>query len=381
MAKWRNKKRFKAPVVEQVTLDEDTLEIAKHTSLSPQPPNFDGFSQSSKLALNKRAAHLLSRADTALTASEDSSAPLYSASAGGGYGNYGVSTGSGTGNYAPGTSNYGSSVGGQSAYTAYSAGSSSGVVNGANIVHRSNNAAATSSSSTSPNRSKTPSLSNLVSKAPPLPLLPPPAKDDSDDDAYEAQRSSGRDSALEENHYEDPDTNPVHKQDTFAGASNARGTNQLKHDSDEDYLEPDTLIKSPDKPAAGRSDGLNNSQHSLHTLPPPPPIPLVPNRGTQALPAAAHYLATSPNSRATPARRVTFMRTDHCHRKMICRWTTSISTCVNSDPRRFHQRRYLQRHNAAHNVILLITAPLNLLFFHRLLLFMFNTIISNYSNL
>ena len=296
VAKWRNKKSFKAPVVELVTLDEDTLESAKHSSLSPQSSNFDSFSQTSKLTLSKRAAHLLSRADTALTPSEDFSAPFYSGSVGGGYGNYGVSTGSGTGNYAPGTANYGGSAGGQSAYSAYSAGGSSGGVNGASIVQRSTNAAAISNSSTSPNRSKTPSLSNFVSKAPPLPLSPPPAKDDFNDETYEAQRSLVRDSALEENHYEDSDNNPDRKQDSFAGASNARGTNISKHDSDEDYLEPDTLTKSPEKPAAGRSNGLNNSQHSLHALPPPPPIPLVPNRGTQALSAAARHLVTSPTS-------------------------------------------------------------------------------------
>ena len=293
VAKWRKKKRAPAPVVEKVTSEEDALENTKYSALSPQPSSAGIYSKSSKLAVNKRAAHLLSRADTALTPSEDgSSAPLY-----GGNGNYGASIGSGTGNYAPGTSNYGGSVGGQSAYTAYSAVGSSGVGSG-NALPRGNAPATSVSISPSPNRSKAPSLSNLVSKAPPPPLLPPPAKDDADDDNYEQQQSSVRESALEENPYEDPDkrrSSAGNKQGSFASAANS--SKAAKRKSDDDYVDPNTLAKSPERPAAGRSGGLNSSQHSLHALPPPPPIPSSTPLRAPAATSAAERSATSP----TPA--------------------------------------------------------------------------------
>lgn len=312
--------------MEKVTLDPDALESTQYSALSPQPSNAGSYSQASKFAMNKRAAQLLNRADTALTVpDEGSNTPLYGGSVGGGYGNYGASIGSGTGNYAPGTSNYGGSVGGQSsAYTAFSAGGSSGV-GSASALQRgaaNGNAAATTSNSTSPNRSKAPSLSNLVNKAPSTSNLlnkapsasnllnkvpSPPVNEDDTDDNYEAQRSSSvRDSALEENQYEDPDkprvtaaagsSSPVSKQGTSAtDTSAANKAHKSKRESDEgDYVVPETLIKSPARPAAARPDGLNNSQHSLHALPPPPPIPLLSARGAPS--SAERSAPTSPIS-------------------------------------------------------------------------------------
>lgn len=287
MSKWREKKSHRAPVVEMVKANEGHRDSTRYSATSALSLSAGRYSESSQVELNRRAAYLLNRSETVIPVSDDgSSMPIYGGSVGGGYANYTTGTT---------TSNYAGSVGGQSAYTAYSAGSTSGVASSSGIQR--NNAARTGTSgSTTPNRSKTPSLSNLVNNKVPMP--PPPIENDGVDDDYEIQRTSGRESALEENPYEDPDkrrstpaNNPVSKHVSFSGADAAHRPRKFERQSDEDYLEPDTLTKSPEKLATGPSDGLESFDRSFHRLPARPPM--TSSQGAQAAASAAQRTAAA----------------------------------------------------------------------------------------
>lgn len=303
VAKWREKKRIQAPVVEKVTSDPEAIDNKQRPSLSTQPSNVGSYSQASKLALNKRANELLRRADTTLTQpEEDSNAQLYGSSDGGAYSNYVASSGSG--NYASRSANYSGSVGGQSSYSAYSAGGSRGVGSSANAMQHSavyaNAMVAIANNSNTPNRSKTSPQNNHNAR--------PPAYEKVDfDDDYETRQSSVRDSSTEEGHYEDPDKphdfataagnyGPDSKQRFISAAGTARDSNagSSKRELEDDYVEPDSLRKSHARPSADRLGGIN----SLHAAPPLPPAP--PPSSPQAVVSSAKSRAAlslnSPNA-------------------------------------------------------------------------------------